>query len=460
MSIGPDTIAAISTPSGRGGIGIIRISGPEALPIVQSISKTKTKLLEYRACTSRKLVHAHIIDGNQTILDEVLLAIMPSNRSYTSEPTIEINCHGGRAVIAAILKEVLSNGARLAEPGEFTKRAVESGRIDLIQAEAINDLINARSEKAMKLALKQMEGGLTKRCQAMRLNLVELLSEIQALVDFEVDDRELESNKWFDKINDIIKALGSMIQASQVRKYMDHGVWIVLAGPPNAGKSSIFNAILNIERSIVCDCPGTTRDHISETVEIEGIEVRLTDTAGIRETEDQIESASVDKSLQQVESSDIVIYVVDQSKALEKEDEIRILETNQDKGLLVLNKKDLPMHSSVKRFIDSKPVHTIIAVSALMNEGIEELIDKVAEWITNHMPNQENPIASTIRQAKLLEKALEHITLSLNLIQEGHGIDLVEYELEKTIEALEEIIGKITNDEIFDTIFSKFCIGK
>ena len=452
-----DTIAAISTPQGRSGIGIIRISGPDAPELINTFIKSKFNILSLPSVQTRKLIHAQVVDHGQ-VLDEILLAYMPPNKSFTGESTVELNCHGGRAVLAAVLECVLKSGARLAETGEFTRRAFRNNRLNLVQAEAINDLIHARTKKAVKAAWRQLEGGLTSRCTELRTVLFDVVSEFQAEIDFEVEGSK---ERWIEQMKKAGAQIQTMLKSAEKSRYLTQGCWVVISGPPNAGKSSIFNDIINIERSIVCDSPGTTRDHISEILEIDGIEVRLTDTAGLRETDDKIESISIERSRQQVNSADIVVYVLDQSTALndhERKEAERVIAEN---GLVVLNKCDLEISPTMKAFVAKcQNNNNVVIISILSNYGIDAFLDKLAECISNKTKSEEDPLITNIRQTRLLESAKEGLLNALNAIEKDNKLDVAMYELQKTIESMSEIIGEISNEEILDSIFSKFCIGK
>ncbi len=454
----PSTIAAISTPQGRGGIGIIRLSGDNAFAIIRTISNIAFNLDELLALNKRKLVHGYIKDSQGQPIDEVLMGIMPSSRSYTGEQVVEINCHSGKAVLSKILERTVEAGACIAAPGEFTRRAVEKGRIDLVKAEAINDLINARSEKALAIAMQQLEGGLTKRYEELKDQLISLLGEMEAVVDFEVDNPHLTPDHWKNKLEQIISLLSTMLKSSKLKKYVDHGFWVTLAGPPNAGKSSLFNAILNIERSIVCDMPGTTRDHISETIEIEGVEVKITDTAGLRETEDTLETLSIKRSKDQMEAADFILYVIDQSQAIKQEDVETIKKLVQDRGVLVLNKGDLPKDPSLK-ILKQQSIESI-EICSLKNEGIENLLDILANKIARYFPDNPNSIVSSMRQRALIEKASMYLQNAYKALENTMSLDMAIYEIEKSVEELKEILGQITSDDVYDVVFKKFCVGK
>ncbi len=455
-----DTIAAISTPQGKGGIGIVRISGPKALEIAKKVTESKLNILSFQKSQSRKLVYAHLLDKKQEKIDEILIAIMPAKKSFTGEVSVELNCHGGRAILYTALESILEAGAHLAKPGEFTRRAVENGRIDIAQAEAINELINARTQKAMKNAFKLVDGVLSRKCIELRNEIISILMQIEAVINFEVYPKDEQIKEWDALILKSETIIQGMAKAADRNKYFNQGCWVALTGPPNAGKSSIFNLLLGNDRSLICDKPGTTRDHINESIEIEGIEVKLMDTAGIRKTKNKIEKMSVERTKKQIEKCDIIIYVLDQSKKI-KRDQLKetekILSRN---GFVVFNKSDLKINPYVKKFIETKKNKSNIHVSAITKAGIDELLDKLAEKITEDSQDNENNIITNIRQADLLKSTGNLLKSARDILPNQDSLDLVVYEIEKAKEKIEEIIGIITKDEILENIFQKFCVGK
>lgn len=455
-----DTIAAISTPQGKGGIGIVRISGPKAFEIAEKVTESKINIISLQKNRSRKLLYAHLLDHNNEKIDEILIAVMPAQKAYTGETTVELNCHGGKAVLYSALESVLEAGARLAEPGEFTRKAVENGRIDIVQAEAINELINARTQTAMKNAFKLVEGVLSKRCIELRNELISILTQIEAVINFEVYPKNEEVKEWEAIILRNESIIQNMSRAADRNKYFNQGCWVVLTGPPNAGKSSIFNSLLGNDRSLICDKPGTTRDHINESIEIEGIEVKLIDTAGIRKTRNKVEKLSVERSKKQIEKCDIVIYVLDQSKKIKRDHLKEADEILKKNGFVVFNKVDLKINPSVEKFIETKKNRAIIHVSATTKDGIENLLDRLAEKILEDSKDNENTIITNIRQADLLKSAGSLLKSARGILLNQNCLDLVVYEIEKAKEKIEEIVGIITKDEILENIFCKFCVGK
>ncbi|MBN1595432.1 tRNA uridine-5-carboxymethylaminomethyl(34) synthesis GTPase MnmE [candidate division FCPU426 bacterium] len=448
-----DTIAALSTPLGRSGIGIIRISGPQALKVVSKFISSDLDILSLTPHHKRKMIHAYVWHEKQK-LDEILLTYMPAKKAYTGETTVELNCHGGRAILAAVLELALEHGARLAEPGEFTRRAFQNGRVDLIKAEAVNELIHAHTKKAVKAAWRQMEGGLSSLCTTLRHTMKTLIMEMQAEIDFEIPH---SIEKWKQEIKSMEKILEKMLQGAEKRRYFMEGCWIVIAGPTNAGKSSLFNCIVNMERSIVSDLPGTTRDHISETIELEGVEVRITDTAGVRETRDKIETISIERTKQQIHAADIIVYVIDQSSVMSKNMETEVEKVIQENGIIVFNKADLARDASVQVFINKASSGDFVFLSILTNYGVDVFMDRLAEKI-NEKTTGDNSVITNIRQTRLLESAKTNLKRAAE--EMPLKLDASMYEIEEATKNISEIIGDISNEEILDAIFSKFCIGK
>ncbi|NMC61191.1 MAG: tRNA uridine-5-carboxymethylaminomethyl(34) synthesis GTPase MnmE [Candidatus Methanofastidiosa archaeon] len=453
MNTRSDTIAAISTPAGIGGIGIIRISGSKAIEVTNRISHTTVDISQLNHLKARKIIYSKIIDKDESKIDEVILVYMPAKKSFTGEQTIEIQCHGGRAVLSLILSRVLESGARMAKPGEFTRRAFENGRINLIQAEAINELIKARSGVAVKAAWRQYDGGLNTTCEELRNFLINVKTDLQAMVDFEIDLNELKNlKKAAEKIYRGIDEL--LIQQGRCRTN-NSIIWITLVGPANSGKSSIFNRILRSERSIVSDTPGTTTDYISEVIELEGKEVRITDTAGFKIPDTNIQKSSIERTIKQQEAADIVLYVFDQSQDLT--DHIQeISRVINSGGIILFNKCDLPVHQTVSNYIETRK-DFLFKTSAVDNTGIEEVLNCIAEKVSSEFG--ENTFSINMRQKNLLFKAKEELKAFLD-IKQHERLDICLFHINETIKSLSEIIGDISNEEILGSIFSNFCIGK
>lgn len=421
-----DTIAAIATAPGEGGIGIIRISGEKSLQVANDIfnSVSGKKIEEYN---TRTLIYGHILDGEKTI-DEVLVAYMKGPNSYTTEDVIEINCHGGFISVKKILELVLSKDVRLADQGEFTKRAFLNGRIDLAQAEAIIDVINAKTEMAHTVAQSQLEGSLSKKIKDLRFGITEMLAHITVSIDFPDEDVEhITYNTLKEKSLELQKEINKLYDTAESGKILRDGLKTVIVGKPNVGKSSLLNAVLGENRAIVTDIPGTTRDVIEEFVNIKGIPLKIVDTAGIRETEDVVEKIGVEKSKEFFNSADLSIVVLDSSRELEIED-IEILEAVQpNKTIVLLNKTDLDQVidiEKIKQFVDEK---NIITISALQHEGIEKIHDKIEDMVfEGTVRNSSDLVVTNSRHKDALYKAKQSISDALTAIDSYMPLDFIE----------------------------------
>lgn len=455
-----DTIAAIATAPGEGGIGIIRISGEKSLQVANDIFKSVSgkKIEEYN---TRTLVYGHIADGDK-IIDEVLVAYMKGPNSYTTEDVIEINCHGGFISVKKILELVLSKDVRLAEQGEFTKRAFLNGRIDLAQAEAIIDVINAKTDMAHTVAQSQLEGSLSKKIKELRYNITEMLAQITVSIDFPDEDVEhITYNTLKEKSLELQKEINRLYDTAESGKILRDGLKTVIVGKPNVGKSSLLNAVLGENRAIVTDIPGTTRDVIEEFVNIKGIPLKIVDTAGIRETEDVVEKIGVEKSKEFFNTADLSIIVLDSSRELESED-IEILESVQpNKTIVLLNKTDLNQVidiEKVKEYIDEK---NIINISALQNEGIEKIHDKIEDMVfSGTIRNSSDLVVTNSRHKDALYKAKQSIADAIMAIDSYMPLDFIEVDFKNIWDYLGYINGDTVTEDLLDTIFSNFCIGK
>lgn len=455
-----DTIAAIATAPGEGGIGIIRISGEKSLQVANDIFKSVSgkKIEEYNA---RTLIYGHILDGEKTI-DEVLVAYMKGPNSYTTEDVIEINCHGGFISVKKILELVLSKDVRLADQGEFTKRAFLNGRIDLAQAEAIIDVINAKTEMAHTVAQSQLEGSLSKKIKDLRFGITEMLAHITVSIDFPDEDVEhITYNTLKEKSLELQKEINKLYDTAESGKILRDGLKTVIVGKPNVGKSSLLNAVLGENRAIVTDIPGTTRDVIEEFVNIKGIPLKIVDTAGIRETEDVVEKIGVEKSKEFFNSADLSIVVLDSSRELEIED-IEILEAVQpNKTIVLLNKTDLDQVidiEKIKQFVDEK---NIITISALQHEGIEKIHDKIEDMVfEGTVRNSSDLVVTNSRHKDALYKAKQSISDALTAIDSYMPLDFIEVDFKNIWDYLGYINGDTVTEDLLDTIFSNFCIGK
>jgi tRNA modification GTPase len=455
-----DTIAAIATAPGEGGIGIIRISGEKSLQVANSIFKSISgkKIEEYN---TRTLIYGHIVD-NDKVIDEVLVAFMKGPNSYTTEDVIEINCHGGFISVKKILELILSKDVRLADQGEFTKRAFLNGRIDLAQAEAIIDVINAKTDMAHTVAQSQLEGSLSKKIKDLRFNVTEILAQITVSLDFPDEDVEhITYNTLKEKTIDLQKEINKLYDTSESGKILRDGLKTVIVGKPNVGKSSLLNAILGENRAIVTDIPGTTRDVIEEFVNIKGIPLKIVDTAGIRETEDVVERIGVEKSREFFSAADLSIVVLDSSRSLDPED-MEILESVQpNKTIVLLNKTDLDRVIDLDKIKEYIAEENIIEISALQHEGIEKIHDKIEEMVfAGTVRNSSDLVVTNSRHKDALYKAKQSIEDALNAIESYMPLDFVEVDFKNIWDYLGYINGDTVTEDLLDTIFSNFCIGK
>lgn len=449
-----DTIAAIATAVGTSAINIIKISGPDAISIVNKLFKGKnlTKV------ESHTINYGFIIDGDEKI-DEVLVSVFKSPKTYTGEDVVEINCHGGIASTNKILELVLTHGCRLAEPGEFIKRAFLNGRKDLLEAESIGDLINAKTESMRKMSMQGVTGELSKMIKSLREKLLTIIANIEVNIDYpEYEDAIVYTNELLrDNIKEIKESLNKILSESEKGKIIRDGINIGIIGKPNVGKSSLLNKLLNEDKAIVTDIEGTTRDIVEGQIIINGITINLIDTAGIRETEDVVEKIGVEKSKKIMSDSDLIIAIFDGSKEISEEDK-EILESLKDKKVLVIiNKSDLPQKINKELFSN----FNIIETSILNNDGIEILIEKIKELFNlNQLEEKDFTYLSNSRQIALVKKC---VTLAEEIFKSNEAnveVDLIQIDIQGLWELLGEIIGVSYKDELLDEIFSKFCLGK
>ncbi len=455
-----DTIAAIATAPGEGGIGIIRLSGSRSLDVCESIFKSKfnKKIKDY---APRTLVYGSILDG-ENVIDEVLVAYMKGPNSYTAEDVIEINCHGGFISVKRILELILSKDVRLAEAGEFTKRAFLNGRIDLSQAEAVIDVIKAKTSTSHMVAQSQLEGTLANKIKNLRMNVTEVLAHLEVSIDFSEEDVEEITYKTLKEkgleLRDEIKKLYDRAESGKILR---DGLKTVIIGKPNVGKSSLLNKILKEERAIVTDIAGTTRDIIEEFVNIKGIPLKIVDTAGIRETDDIVEKIGVEKSKESLQSADLVIIVLDYSKKLSNED-IEILEKIKNKKTIVLlNKIDLEKNIEIEEIEKYVDKDFIIEISALKEIGIDKLQDKIENMVyKGSVSNSSDLMITNSRHKDALSKAYESINDALIAIDDNIPYDFIEVDFKNVWDYLGYINGDTIKEDLLDTIFANFCIGK
>ena len=455
-----DTIAAIATAPGEGGIGIIRISGSNSLPVAEEIFKSVSgkKISEYNL---RTLIYGNIFDGEKRI-DEVLVAYMKGPNSYTGEDVIEINCHGGFISVKKILELILTKDVRLAEAGEFTKRAFLNGRIDLSQAEAVIDVIKSKTDKAQEVAQNQLEGSLANKIKSLRLKVTEVLAQLEVSIDFSDEDVEDVTYKEIeDKSLALRDEIKKLYDSAESGKILRDGLKTVIIGKPNVGKSSLLNSILGENRAIVTEIAGTTRDVIEEFVNIKGIPLKIVDTAGIRETEDIVEKIGVQKSKESIDSADLVIIVLDSSKPLTDED-LEILENARSKKTIVLlNKIDLEQAIDQTVIEEIVGKDNIIKISALKNEGIEQIHDKIKAMVfAGDVKSSSSVVITNSRHKDALFKAYNSINDAIAGIDQRLPYDFIEVDFKNIWDYLGYINGDTVQEDLLDTIFSNFCIGK
>ncbi|MFW5648090.1 MAG: tRNA uridine-5-carboxymethylaminomethyl(34) synthesis GTPase MnmE [Candidatus Alkaliphilus sp. MAG34] len=457
-----DTIAAIATAPGEAGIGIVRISGEKSIEIIDKIfeSKRGKKLSQYKP---RRITYGYIIDPetNEKI-DEVLVSYMKAPDTYTREDIVEINCHGGMIPVKRILELVLRSGARAADPGEFTKRAFLNGRIDLAQAEAIMDLIGAKTEKGFDVALNQLEGFLSKEVSKIREKLLEMLAHIEVSIDFaEEDIDEITLDILLESSREVEKDIQKLLDTSHTGKIIREGLSTVIVGKPNVGKSSLLNALIKESRAIVTNVPGTTRDVIEEYLSIKGIPLRLIDTAGIRETDDVVEKIGVERSKELFNLADLIIVVLDASDNLTKEDlEIMSL-IGSKRALIIINKTDLPQKFEVDEVRNIVKDKDIIEISILENIGIEQIEDALVEMVyQGEVKAKDSLLVTNVRHKNALERALKGIKDGIKAIEEQLPLDFIEVDIRDVWQALGEITGDTAEEDLLDRIFENFCIGK
>ncbi len=460
MEMRDDTIAAIATPVGTGGIGIVRMSGPRSTAIAARIFQPRHASFPL---ASHRLYYGDIVDPvtGQTI-DEALVSFMARPRSYTREDVVEINCHGGYQVLQGILALVISAGARLAEPGEFTRRAFLNGRIDLAQAEAVIDLIEAKSAAGARQAAQQLTGTLSREITRLRDELLLVLSALEASIEFPEEDLDVPSPaELMAQTGALIAHLAGWLSTFDRGRVLREGLSAVIAGKPNAGKSTLFNRLLNQERAIVTPQPGTTRDCLEEWLVIKGIPLRLVDTAGLRDASDVIEEAGVRITNRKLDQADITILVIDGSACLDGQDEALLNRFRGKQVIVACNKADLPGKVSLEAIRAFLPKSPVVAVSALLGTGMEVLRETVAATVLeNGAGPSPHAVITTLRHARAMEKTMEFLENAARGLRDNIPPEFIASDLQLAVQHLEEITGASSPEEVLDAIFSRFCIGK
>lgn len=458
--VNTDTIAAIATAMGNSGIGIVRISGEEAIAVADKVFKMrggKKKLSDMETHT----IHYGYVYDEEEVIDEVLVMLMRGPRSFTAEDTVEIDCHGGMLVTRRVLEAVLKAGARLAEPGEFTKRAFLNGRIDLSQAEAVIDVINAKNEYALKSSVGQLRGSVSKKIKGLRYQIIFEIAFIESALD---DPEHISLDGYNERLASVVsnikKELSALIRSSSNGRVVSEGIRTVILGKPNAGKSSLMNVLVGEERAIVTDIAGTTRDILEEHIYLQGISLNVVDTAGIRNTDDIVEKIGVSRAMDAAEDADFIIYVVDGSRNLDEND-YQIMDFIQDKkAVVLLNKSDLESVVSIPE-IEEKSGHAVISISAKNEIGIEKLEEEIKSlFYEGEIDFNDQILVTNVRHAQALKDAYNSILMVEQSIENDMPEDFYSIDLMNAYEKLGSIIGEAVEDDLVNEIFSKFCMGK
>lgn len=456
-----DTITSISTPMGEGAIGIVRLSGPEAVEIGDKLYKGKKKLKDV---PSHTINYGHIIDPEtHEVVEEVMISVLRAPKTFTREDIIEINCHGGILTINRILELTMTHGARMAEPGEYTKRAFLNGRIDLSQAEAVMDFIRSKTDRASKVAMNQIEGRLSDLIKQQRQSILEILAQVEVNIDYpEYDDVEDATTEFLLAQSKKIKnEIDQLLETGTQGKIMREGLSTVIVGKPNVGKSSMLNNLIQDNKAIVTEVAGTTRDVLEEYVNVRGVPLRLVDTAGIRDTEDIVEKIGVERSRKALSEADLILFVLNNNEPLTEEDRTLYEVIKNEDAIVIVNKTDLERQldiEEVKTMIGDTP---LIQTSMLKQEGIDELELQIRDlFFGGEVQNQDMTYVSNSRHISLLKQARQTIQDTIDAAEAGIPMDMVQIDLTRTWELLGEIIGESASDELINQLFSQFCLGK
>ncbi|MDO5456774.1 MAG: tRNA uridine-5-carboxymethylaminomethyl(34) synthesis GTPase MnmE [Atopococcus tabaci] len=457
-----DTIAAISTPPGEGGIGIVRISGEDALSIADKLYRMKGKKLSQ--VDSHTIHYGHLIDPKtDQILDEVMVTVLKGPKTYTREDIVEINTHGGMLVINQVLQTILSQGARAAQPGEFTKRAFLNGRIDLSQAEAVMDVIESKTEASKSNAFNQLSGDLSAVIQSLRQEILNVLAQVEVNIDYpEYDEvEEMTSSLLMTEAEELLDQITSILSTAQQGRILREGLKTTIIGRPNVGKSSLLNRLLGEEKAIVTDIEGTTRDIVEDYVNVRGVPLKLIDTAGIRETDDAVEKIGVERSRQAIKEADLILFVLDQSQALNPTDHDLMKLTQDENRILVLNKSDLETAVSLEEIKDLAGNSPVISTSMTNQSGIDDLEEAIAQlFFQGETIEKDANYVSNTRHISLLKETQQSLEDVITGLEMGMPVDLVQIDMTHAWETLGEITGETMQDELLNELFSSFCLGK
>ena len=456
-----DTITSISTPMGEGAIGIVRLSGPQAIEIGDILYKGKKKLSEVETHT---INYGHIIDPetNETV-EEVMVSVIRAPKTFTREDIIEINCHGGILTINRILELTMTYGARMAEPGEYTKRAFLNGRIDLSQAEAVMDFIRSKTDRASKVAMNQIEGRLSDLIKKQRQSILEILAQVEVNIDYpEYDDVEDATTDFLlEQSKRIKEEINQLLETGAQGKIMREGLSTVIVGRPNVGKSSMLNNLIQDNKAIVTEVAGTTRDVLEEYVNVRGVPLRLVDTAGIRDTEDIVEKIGVERSRKALSEADLILFVLNNNEPLTEDDQTLFEVIKNEDVIVIINKTDLEQRLDVSELREMIGDMPLIQTSMLKQEGIDELEIQIKDlFFGGEVQNQDMTYVSNSRHISLLKQARQSIQDAIDAAESGIPMDMVQIDLTRTWEILGEIIGESASDELIDQLFSQFCLGK
>lgn len=456
-----DTITSISTPMGEGAIGIVRLSGPQAVEIADKLYKGKHLLNDV---PSHTINYGHIIDPeSKEVLEEVMVSVLRAPKTFTREDIIEINCHGGILTINRVLELTMTYGARMAEPGEFTKRAFLNGRIDLSQAEAVMDFIRSKTDRASKVAMNQIEGRLSDLIKKQRQSILEILAQVEVNIDYpEYDDVEDATTEFLlEQSKEIKQEINRLLDTGAQGKIMREGLSTVIVGKPNVGKSSMLNNLIQDNKAIVTEVAGTTRDVLEEYVNVRGVPLRLVDTAGIRETEDIVEKIGVERSRKALSQADLILFVLNNNEALTQEDYTLYEVVKNEDVIVIVNKMDLEQNIDINEVKDMIGDTPLIQTSMLKQEGIDELEIQIRDlFFGGEVQNQDMTYVSNSRHISLLKQARQTIQDAIDAAESGVPMDMVQIDLTRTWEILGEIIGETASDELIDQLFSQFCLGK